>query len=41
MQQLELLLTMVLVPYAGKYFGRRAAYWGEFQFPAFEWEGVG
>lgn len=29
LQQLELLLTMVLVPYIGKYFGRKAAYWGE------------
>lgn len=29
LQQLELLLTMVLVPYLGKYFGRRCAYWGE------------
>lgn len=29
LQQLELLLTMVLVPYAGKYFGRKCAYWGE------------
>jgi hypothetical protein len=29
LQQLELLLTMVVVPYAGKYFGRRVAYWGE------------
>ncbi len=29
LQQLELILTMVLVPYAGKYFGRRCAYWGE------------
>ncbi|KAI9810217.1 MAG: hypothetical protein M1826_003693 [Phylliscum demangeonii] len=28
LQQLELLLTMVLVPYVGKYFGRRCAYWG-------------
>ncbi|KAK4981361.1 hypothetical protein LTR66_010057 [Elasticomyces elasticus] len=28
LQQLELLLTMVLVPYMGKYFGRKAAYWG-------------
>ena len=28
LQQLELLLTMVLVPYLGKYFGRKAAYWG-------------
>lgn len=29
LQQLELLLTMVLVPYVGKYFGRKAAYWGK------------
>jgi hypothetical protein len=29
LQQLELLLTMVVVPYMGKYFGRKAAYWGE------------
>ena len=28
LQQLELLLTMVIVPYFGKYFGRKAAYWG-------------
>ncbi|KAI9681574.1 MAG: hypothetical protein M1829_000771 [Trizodia sp. TS-e1964] len=27
-QQLELLLTMVLIPYLGKYFGRKCAYWG-------------
>lgn len=25
--QLELILTMVIVPYAGKYFGRKFAYW--------------
>ena len=30
LQQVELLLTMVVVPYAGKYFGRRFAYWGRF-----------
>ena len=30
LQQLELLLTMVVVPYIGKYFGRKCAYWGEF-----------
>ena len=29
LQQLELILTMVLVPYAGKYFGRKCAYWGK------------
>ncbi len=29
LEQLELLLTMVIVPYLGKYFGRRCAYWGE------------
>jgi len=27
LQQLELLLTMVVVPYMGKYFGRKCAYW--------------
>jgi hypothetical protein len=26
-EQLELLLSMVLVPFVGKYFGRRCAYW--------------
>ncbi|KAL8904319.1 MAG: hypothetical protein Q9171_007093 [Xanthocarpia ochracea] len=29
LQQLELLLTMVVVPYVGKYFGRKCAYWAE------------
>lgn len=29
LQQLELLLTMVLIPYTGKYFGRKLAFWGE------------
>ena len=29
LQQIELLLTMVLVPYVGKYFGRKCAYWGK------------
>ncbi|KFY42239.1 hypothetical protein V494_02510 [Pseudogymnoascus sp. VKM F-4513 (FW-928)] len=27
LQQIELLLTMVVVPYVGKYFGRKCAYW--------------
>ena len=31
LQQLELLLTMVLVPYLGKYFGRKCAYWGAYK----------
>ncbi|TAQ90869.1 hypothetical protein B7494_g825 [Chlorociboria aeruginascens] len=26
-QQLELVMTMVIVPFVGKYFGRRFAYW--------------
>lgn len=30
LQQLELVLTMVIVPYAGKYFGRKFAYWSRF-----------
>jgi hypothetical protein len=29
LQQLELLLSMVIVPYLGKYFGRKFAYWGK------------
>ena len=29
LQQLELLLTMVVVPYMGKYFGRKCAYWSK------------
>ncbi|EUC35550.1 hypothetical protein COCCADRAFT_90473 [Bipolaris zeicola 26-R-13] len=36
LQQLELLLTMVMVPYLGKYFGRKAAYWGWAKF--MEWK---
>ncbi|KAL1584327.1 hypothetical protein WHR41_06713 [Cladosporium halotolerans] len=36
LQQLELLLTMVLVPYLGKYFGRKCAYWGWGRF--MEWK---
>ncbi|EEH10773.1 predicted protein [Histoplasma capsulatum G186AR] len=27
-QQLELLLTMVIIPFVGKYLGRKCAYWG-------------
>ncbi|RKF63012.1 hypothetical protein OnM2_028094 [Erysiphe neolycopersici] len=27
LQQLEMVLTMVIVPYAGKYFGRKFAFW--------------
>jgi len=29
LQQLELLLTMVLIPYFGKYFGRKLAFYGK------------
>ncbi|KAF2267214.1 hypothetical protein CC78DRAFT_92998 [Lojkania enalia] len=36
LQQLELLLTMILVPFAGKYFGRKCAYWGWAKF--MEWK---
>ncbi|PGG96123.1 hypothetical protein AJ79_09720 [Helicocarpus griseus UAMH5409] len=27
-QQLELLLTMVIIPFVGKFLGRKSAYWG-------------
>lgn len=30
MQQFELLMSLVLIPYVGKYFGRKFAYWGEY-----------
>ncbi|KAH8599153.1 hypothetical protein B0O99DRAFT_683133 [Bisporella sp. PMI_857] len=38
LQQLELVLTMVIIPYAGKYFGRKFAYyswakWMEWMYP--------
>lgn len=29
LQQLELLLSMILIPFVGRYFGRKCAYWGE------------
>lgn len=30
LEQLQLMLTMVLVPFIGKYLGRKFAYWSEF-----------
>ena len=30
LEQLQLMLTMILVPFAGKYLGRKFAYWSEF-----------
>ena len=30
LEQLQMLATMILVPFAGKYFGRKFAYWSEF-----------
>ncbi|RAL02905.1 uncharacterized protein BO80DRAFT_423356 [Aspergillus ibericus CBS 121593] len=35
-EQLELLLTMVLVPFVGKYLGRKCAYWSWTRF--MEWK---
>ena len=32
LQQLELLLSMVLVPFIGKWLGRRCAFWGNLEF---------
>jgi hypothetical protein len=29
LEQLQLLLTMVIIPFAGKYFGRKFAYWSK------------
>ncbi|EER25835.1 hypothetical protein D8B26_004048 [Coccidioides posadasii str. Silveira] len=36
MRQLELLVTMVIVPFAGKFLGRKCAYWGWAKF--MEWK---
>lgn len=38
LEQLQLLLTMILVPFAGKYLGRKFAYWSKSRhlFPAIE-----
>ncbi|KAF2628079.1 hypothetical protein BU25DRAFT_457943 [Macroventuria anomochaeta] len=36
LQQMELLLTMIMVPYIGKYFGRKFAYYGWAKF--MEWK---
>ena len=33
LEQLQLLLTMVVVPFAGKFLGRKFAYWSEFHSP--------
>jgi len=36
LEQLELLLTMVLIPYFGKYFGRKLAFYGKM---LHDWDG--
>ncbi|EMF13980.1 uncharacterized protein SEPMUDRAFT_147852 [Sphaerulina musiva SO2202] len=36
LQQLELMMTLVLIPYLGKYFGRKCAYYGWAKF--MEWK---
>ncbi|KAF2275421.1 uncharacterized protein EI97DRAFT_379336 [Westerdykella ornata] len=36
LQQLELMLTMIVVPVMGKYFGRKCAYWAWARF--MEWK---
>lgn len=36
LEQIQLLLTMVLVPFAGKFLGRKFAYWSRFSCPAKE-----
>lgn len=39
LEQLQLLLTMMIVPFVGKYFGRKFAYWSKAAriFPASLW----
>lgn len=34
LQQLELMMTLVLIPYLGKYFGRKCAYYGRSKWKA-------
>ncbi|KAF2009271.1 hypothetical protein BU24DRAFT_86336 [Aaosphaeria arxii CBS 175.79] len=36
LQQMELLLTMLIVPYIGKYFGKKCAFWSWAKF--MEWK---
>jgi hypothetical protein len=31
LEQVQMLLTMVIVPFVGKYFGRKFAYWSKFR----------
>ncbi|CAG8979347.1 hypothetical protein HYALB_00002474 [Hymenoscyphus albidus] len=37
LQQIELALTMVVIPYAGKYFGRKFAYWAWAKWAEWKW----
>lgn len=37
LEQLQMLLTMIMIPFAGKYFGRKFAYWSEFVFLGCQW----
>lgn len=33
LEQMQLLLTMIIMPFAGKFLGRKFAYWGGFPWP--------
>ena len=35
LEQLQLILTMVMIPFVGKYFGRKFAYWSTFYFQTY------
>lgn len=37
LEQLQLIMTMMIVPWMGKYFGRKFAYWSESPEPVFDW----
>lgn len=37
LDQLQLLLTMMIIPFAGKYFGRKFAFWSEYSYGLRRW----
>ena len=37
LDQLQLLLTMMIIPFAGKYFGRKFAFWSEYSYDLGRW----
>jgi hypothetical protein len=40
LDQLQLLLTMMIIPFAGKYFGRKFAFWSKYSQDLLRWNVV-